>query len=271
MNRSATHHTKLVIVVTWLFSLIGASSCQKLDLQTSNPDRIVVKGYLFAGHPASINIIKQLIYQSTDTSTHPVENLDVMITDSKNNTYHLAYQGGGLYKSEKLIVTEGETYTLNFSYNEKMISAVTTVPEKPQSFKGTSGLQVKPIGSETFPPTHSQAEYSWSNTKNGYFLLVVENIEANPTPINDTTKYKAFPAFRQSPTQGSSSTLMGRAFYYYGNHNVILYAINKEYVDLYEDTGNTSQNITNPPGNIVNGFGVFTAINADTLKLSVFP
>lgn len=268
MKGQANFIKKGIILPAFLF-IVGFSSCQKLDLQTSNPDRVVVKGYLFAGHSVSINIIKQLIYGSTDSTTHPVENIDVTISDSHGAIFPLVYQGKGVYASEKLIVAAGETYTLTFTYNGKEISATTTVPSKPQNFYGTSLIKVLPIGSESGPPSHSKAEYSWSNPNNGYFLLVVENTEAKPTPINDTTKYEAFPAFRQSPTQGSTISLMGRSFYYYGNHNVILYAINKEYVDLYEDTGNTSQNITNPPGNIKNGFGVFTAINSDTLKLEV--
>jgi len=264
---------KTYTIAAILLLILGAMvSCQDLNLQPSDPDRAVVKGYLFAGHHPTISISKQLVYGATDTLTTPLEDLSVVIYDSNNNAYPLTHVKNGCYTSDQMVVTVGETYTLKFTYRDKEITSSTTVPEKPTGFYGTSDMEVKPIGSETSgPPSMSRATYYWTNTDSKYFILVVENIEANPTPINDTTEYEAKFVFRQSPTQGAEASLMGRAFSYYGMHNVILYAINKEYVDLYEDSGNTSQNITNPPGNITNGFGIFTAINADTLKLSILP
>jgi hypothetical protein len=251
--------------------VLSMASCQKMDVQLSDPNKAVVKGYLFAGKPASISITKQLLYGATDTITHPIENLNVVIYDSKNNAYPLLYTSNGIYRSDKLLPQVGETYTLKFTYNGNELTATTAVPAKPVGFQGTSSISVQPFGSESGPPSMSRAEYSWTNTNKNYFLMVVESITPNAKPINDTTKYHAFPTFRISPTQGNSQSFMGRSFYYYGLHNVILFAINQEYVDLYQDTGNSSQNITSPPGNIVNGFGIFTAINADTLKLYVTP
>ncbi len=261
-----------LLVGTLAIVVLSMASCQKMDVQLSDPNKAVVKGYLFAGKPVSISITKQLLYGATDTITHPIENLDVVIYDSKNNAYPLLYTSNGIYQSDKLLPQVGETYTLKFTYNGKELSGTTTVPAKPSGFQGTSSISVQPFGSTTSgPPSMSRAEYSWTNTNSSYFLIVVESITPNATPINDTTEYEALPVFRISPTQGSSHSFMGQSFYYYGMHNVILFAINQEYVDLYQDTGNSSQNITTPPGNITNGFGIFTAINADTLKLNVTP
>lgn len=242
-----------------------------MDVQVANPDKVVVKGYLFAGHPVAISISKQLLYGATDTTTVPVTGLAVAIYDSKGAAYPLNGNEKGLYSSSSLIPVVGETYTLKFTYNGTSIEASTTIPAKPSGFSGSSSIAVKPIGSETGPPSMSRAEYTWTNTSSSYFLMVVESITPNATPINDTTEYEALPAFRISPTTGNSQSFMGRSFYYYGLHNVILFAINQEYVDLYEDTGNSSQNITSPPTNIKNGFGIFTGINSDTLKLTVTP
>jgi hypothetical protein len=50
---------------------------------------------------------------------------------------------------------------------------------------------------------------------------------------------------------------------------LILYHLNADYAALYNDTGNSSQNLTNPTTNIENGLGIFTGINADTLLLNV--
>ena len=60
------------------------------------------------------------------------------------------------------------------------------------------------------------------------------------------------------------------------NHNIIifiiiLYHINPDLAALYEENDNTSQNISNPPSEINNAFGIFSGINADTLYIDVIP
>jgi hypothetical protein len=52
-------------------------------------------------------------------------------------------------------------------------------------------------------------------------------------------------------------------------HNVILMHVNPDYAALYRSSGSTSQNISTPPTSITNGLGVFTGVNADTLKFEV--
>ena len=41
------------------------------------------------------------------------------------------------------------------------------------------------------------------------------------------------------------------------------------YAQLYDDNGTSSLNLAKPPTNVVNGLGVFTGINADTLLIQV--
>lgn len=257
---------------SWLLILFMGLmlSCQEFTFQPSDPNQVVIKAFLYADHVPTINLTKQILYGATDTTLTPVDDVSPVIYDSHNNAYPLSYTKNGNYTSSELIVMANETYTLKFTFNNKEVSATTTVPSKPANFYGTSSIQVTPIGSGYGMPSMERATYSWDNPDSKYFLLAIKCTETTLTPINDTSKYEAFPIFRQSPTQGKTESLMGRSFYYYGMHDIILYAINSEYVDLYEDVGNTSQNITTPPGNITNGYGIFTGINADTLKLRVY-
>jgi hypothetical protein len=48
-----------------------------------------------------------------------------------------------------------------------------------------------------------------------------------------------------------------------------LFKVNSEYNNLYNNRGQSSLNLTNPPTNIINGFGIFTAMNADTVGVKV--
>jgi len=50
----------------------------------------------------------------------------------------------------------------------------------------------------------------------------------------------------------------------------VLYHLNPEYAALYKFSGNTSLNIREPTTNIENALGIFTGINADTLKIYVY-
>lgn len=59
------------------------------------------------------------------------------------------------------------------------------------------------------------------------------------------------------------------SFSYYGTHQIILFKLNSEYAALYENSGTTSQSLTVPPTSIVNGYGIFTGINSDTLYIEV--
>ncbi|OKS85586.1 hypothetical protein RG47T_1032 [Mucilaginibacter polytrichastri] len=61
-----------------------------------------------------------------------------------------------------------------------------------------------------------------------------------------------------------------RSFNYIGIYRAILYSVNKEYIDLLNNqSGSSSQNLANIPTNVNNGLGIFTAMQADTIKLTL--
>jgi hypothetical protein len=101
-------------------------------------------------------------------------------------------------------------------------------------------------------------------------MVVVKNTETTlVATYNNTDTTRQRPVFRNQPTQGSSQQLRSQQFEYYGHHYIILYHINPEYAGLYDDSGNSTQNLRQPPTNIVNGTGIFTAISSDTLDFTV--
>jgi hypothetical protein len=49
-----------------------------------------------------------------------------------------------------------------------------------------------------------------------------------------------------------------------------LFRVNQEYINLLNNnTRTSSQDLTQIPTNIVNGFGIFTAMQADTLAVTI--
>ena len=56
---------------------------------------------------------------------------------------------------------------------------------------------------------------------------------------------------------------------YFGDHRVIVYHVNPEFADLFDQSELTSNSIVEPPGNIENALGIFTALTADTVYFMV--
>jgi hypothetical protein len=160
---------------------------------------------------------------------------------------------------------------LNFNYDSKELSSQTIIPSKPEGFASSAtsiivsgvygggmgaGIPLEPV------------TLNWENDDNQYHMVVVENIETNPTLIYTDTDAPVR-SFRNAPTIAVTQDLNMRSFSYYGNHRLILFKLNPEYAALYEQLGTSSLDIVAPPTNITNGLGIFTGINADTLYLSV--
>jgi len=50
---------------------------------------------------------------------------------------------------------------------------------------------------------------------------------------------------------------------------VQVFRVNQEYVDLFENIDQDSRNLNEPPTNIANGLGIFTAFNSDSIFFEV--
>jgi hypothetical protein len=244
------------------------SSCEELNIQTADTEVAVIESYLLPGNEFQMSVKKQLIFQSDDTNYQSISNLDIrMYKDGEE--YLLLENEEGVYSNPEVVIEDGSIYSFNFEWAEKETQAETIIPEKPQGFalsdESLVGFTMS-FGSGFTEPDEVSAE--WTNENNIYHMIVVENIESDPVLINDTTMRPPM-NFRSMPTLNEEQTLSAREFMYYGTHRVILYSLNPEYAELYEQLSNSSLDITAPPTNIENGLGIFTGVNTDTLYIEV--
>jgi hypothetical protein len=259
---------KRITCFIFVFTVIAFSSCNKLDIQKSDNNKAVIECYIQPGHDLSVSIRKELGYNSEDTVYHGLNDLEVILSDGINS-YTLINSGEGLYIAPEVKIQENQGYKLEFNYNEKKLTATTTVPGKPENFRASATvINVPTFGSGTRPEMPEPVTLSWSNPNEEYFMLVVENTEENPVLINASTD-RPIRVFRNTPTQGSSQELPPMSFTYTGQHRVILFKLNAEYAALYEQLSKNSLDIKAPPSNIVNGLGIFTGINSDTINIKV--
>lgn len=248
-------------------------SCKKINLEITDTNVPVVESYIYPGKGVVVTIKKQLVYNSNDTSEQYLNDLDVTISDG-TNAYLLENTSPGKYENPAIELSENKNYTLQFNYNNKVVSAVTEIPSKPTGFSASaSSIEVFSFdnftpGSGSFPEMPDPVILSYSNPDNAYHMIVVECTESSPTLINTSTD-RPTRTFRTRPVQGTSFELHSRQFIYYGTHRIILFRLNPEYAALYEQMETNSLDIEAPPSNVVNGLGIFTGINSDTLYIEV--
>ncbi len=255
------------IIIT--ISLIALYSCSEMDIRVADSNKAVVEAYLIPGHDISIIVSKQLEYGSSDTVVQPIEDLSIILSDGITQL-QLTYSDSVYTYANSYNILTDSSYTIDFIYNNCEISAETYIPPKPEGFT-SSALSVS-LESFSFgipPPEPEPIELEWDNLDNGYFMVVAECIEENPEPVYDTSSFRPPMVFRNTPIQSNYYSLNTRSFSYFGTHYLILYRLNPEYAELYEDNGSSTLNLEEPPGNIENGLGIFTGLNADTILFEV--
>lgn len=268
---------KIHFPLALLAAVLTFQACEKtaLDTASDSVSRPVVEAYLTPGRVPSVKVVYQIPFESSDTVAKPVEGLTLTI-ECEGITHPLAYIGEGVYQADSTWEVEpGKTYRLAFDYADGVVSAETTVPDKPLDFEASaSSIAIPKIGDPGngggFPTFPDPIELTWSALTGVYYLVVVENLETDPTSIfDDTNDDRPRPNFRSEPEQVDQYEIGFQNFRYYGTHRVVVFSLNAEYASLYEDNGNTSQNLTTPYSNVTGGLGIFTAINSDTLEVEV--
>lgn len=263
------------IIIGQLITIILFSGCKKEDNKEFT-DSPIIESYLQAGHYLTVKISRQIPFSSdVDYSSDDINNLSLKVLYN-NATHNLEPLGDGKYIDSSIIVSEGATYNLNFEYNSKNVTAYTYVPVKPLNVALSTTVMViekidLSVGMPTSPPTMPDPiTLAWTNSDASHYLITVENMETTLEPVRDFGD-NAPPAniFKKSPTNSNTEELRSMEFQYYGKHRVIIYHVLPDYATLYNANSTSSQNLTNPSTSIVNGYGIFTGLNSDTVYVQI--
>lgn len=260
----------------YLIGIVGLGfviiSCTKEEQQFT--DSPILESYLKPGQYFTVKVSRQIPFISNaKLSENNINKLDIQIVhDGKTDV--LSPLDSGQYIDSNLLVRENDEYDLSFSFNSKNVSAYTYIPTKPEDFtQSTSKIYITKMDSSSIPSFGSMPdpiELTWTNDDDSYYLVVVENMESSLDPIRDFgDNDPPGNAFRKSPTNGNTEMLNSIDFQYYGKHRVILYHVLPDYASLYDRNSTSSQNLTNPSTSIINGYGIFTGMNSDTLYVEV--
>lgn len=261
------------------FACAAFFACQKNNLNNSDDSllRPVVEAFLQPGSTPTVYVKKQIAYGSEGETQEGIPDLQIAVEEVETGIQHnLVHTDTSAYEGSGWQPQSGKTYRLKFEYLGETIQAETVIPSKPVSYKSDkSSIKVFDLstftpGSGSIPDFPDPIELTWDASSGGYYLVVVNCLEKNPTLIfSDTTRFRPFRSFRSTPAQTNVHQLQWMSFRYVGKHHVILYHLNAEYAALYESYGTNSSNLTTPYSNVSGGLGIFTGVSADTLLVNV--
>jgi hypothetical protein len=267
-----------------IISTLSFASCKKIDFDKTNLDKPTVDGIVYAGRKPKIHLSLPIGYGNDATSQINIDNAQVIMTIS-GVKYALISKGNGDYENDKVILKAGQELELMIVYAGNTLTSSTVVPTKPKNLKASESqiqIAVPTGGGGPFGGgggfNQATAALTWDNDIQEYYVLLTKNIENSPEQISfqghngggGNLEGGVPPTERLSqPTQTNTQNINQRQFSYYGNYQFILFKVNSEYNNLYNNRGQSSLNLTNPPTNIINGFGIFTAMNADTVGVKV--
>jgi hypothetical protein len=252
-------------------TVLVLSACKKDSSNANSVYLPVVEGYLVPGNTISVKLYQQKSLADTSKYGLPLTGVKVYVSDG-SQSIQLAETIAGTYAhADQNFLVAGKTYTLQFNYLTYSVSAKTVMPARPVSFTTQyTGLTI------TTPSTPTTAgitldKLSWDNPDSVNHVLVFNNLDGSGFPFGNPRGNRQI-NFQVNTNNASYYNITQNIFSYYGHYKVVLLRVNQEYTDLIKSntSGSTSQNLANIPTNVINGYGIFTAMQADTLNFNVF-
>jgi len=268
-----------------LLLAILLSSCVEENLNNIAANQFVIEAFLYAGEPIDdIRIKTTYDLSSEEDVSVPINN--AIVTLIKNGErYNLISSGDdGFYNypGNDVTVETYDIFQLEVSYNGISAMAETIVPTPTIGLSISEDSLFVPIlpitaGMDSIVNTirnfltNSVINATWDNPNEDLYFMVVESVSDTLDPIFPTQVIDVLARFRfvSEPTDGTSISFIAGTLESFGTYSVKVYHINQEYADLYENREQDSRDLNEPPSNITNALGVFSAFNSQEVFFEV--
>ena len=263
--------------IIFFFSFFIMLSC---DNEVPIDENFVIEAFLFQGEVVDdIKIIDTKLWNSTDSSTSYIENANVIIYGNGYD-YQLNYnpQIQRYTTSDNIDIISGNTYGLEVTFKDRTATAETIVPTKPIGLKLSKDKVIIPslFLSGALPNIlanlyqTARTTVSWNNPNDEYHYLTIKYVDDNEDPIFSEEFPDALGEFfnnfslQSEPTKDLNYSALCLSLKNYGRYKVTLYKINKDYYSLFENQQQDGYELNEPPSNVINAFGVFSAFASDS-------
>jgi len=235
-------------------------------------EQLVVEAFLYAHEPVDDIHIFTSIPITTDTAIFPpISNAQVrlirdeviydLIPSAEAGYYH--------YPDTDFDVKEGDEFLLEIYYDNRAITATTVVPPAPLNVKiNHDTIEIPPLVPGVIAElAEIQLNITWENPGEDLHFAVIENIE--PLDELELIIPQQFQPVREAfliiaePTLDTLQNFNVSSLIYLGTHVAKVYRVNQEYADLYSSRAQDSRDLNEPPTNVVNGLGIFSAFSSE--------
>lgn len=266
-------------------SVIFLFACEEENLNNIAENQFVVEAFLYANEPIDdIRIKTTFPLAAEEDLSMPINDAEVTILKGGQRYALVSSNDDGFYHypNNDLPVETSDEFQLEVIHNGITATARTTVPTPTTGLQiSTDSLKVPQLpfgaGQDSIRAAiasflrNSSIEATWDNPDEDLYFMVVESVNDSIDPIFPGQIIDALARFRfvSEPTDGSTLTFLGGTLVSFGQYAVKVYHINQEYAALYENREQDSRDLNEPPSNVTNALGVFSAFNSQEMFFEV--
>ena len=264
---------KLLYLITILFAIL-LSACETDDTITQVAYRKPIVECFINSEVDTITIkfseMIQYLGEDDDSLADPIIGLNVYVMKSESDSILLEEKKPGVYQSSfsEIGASIGDSIRFSTYIDNYRLSSDTWLPPKPTSIDINDDIIYIDPDNRMGMMMNSDLTLSWDNPEEAFYYISMENLESDPVPVNEMVE--GMPTLRQTPpSQGDQYEIRIRNIMYFGTYRVILFRVNQEFANLFDNPTMSPVSLTEPPSNIKNGLGIFTAFSTDTVFFEV--
>lgn len=270
---------KKIIKYIFLITLISCDNEIPID------ENFVVEAFLFQGEKVDdIRIKETKLWNSEDSIDTYIENANVKLFGN-GDEFVLNYNAveETYFTDDEIEIISGNTYGLEVTVGDRTATAETIVPTKPIGIRMTDDRIIVPplVLSLALPNIlanlfqNARTNVVWDNQSEEYHYLTIKYDGEEEDPIfseeipGQVGEFFSNFSLQSAPTRGNQYNVICMSLKNYGKYKVTLYKINKDYYSLFENQVQDGTDLNEPPSNVVNAFGIFSAFASDTTSFEI--
>ena len=273
---------EILNVILAFLILIYVSGCTESSPLISDEDLMVVWGFVYANEPITDIKLTRTLPLDADSSSEfsTINDAEVaVIVNGDRFECELASGDSGIYQylANDLSINSGDQTSIEIEWQGQSIKGESTVPQPPSGLELESNIMEIPNFSdrqsfmEWRQSENQEVVVTWeTESEDDWFYVVLKNLEQNPTPIEiNSTFSERMREIIFPPVQDNSFRIRLPLIEFLGLHEIQVYRVNREYVDLYESRAQDTRDLNEPLTNIEGGLGVFSAFNSSKINMTV--